>query len=80
MPPNNADAINTDIDNNHIVIPNPDPGCVSSNTLNGGYIVHPAIAGPVSIKREANIIRLDKKNSQYDIIFNSPEAMSLAPI
>ena len=43
-------------------------------------MVHPAIAGPVSMKREANIIALDKKNSQYDIIFNSPEAISLAPI
>ena len=32
----------------HNVIPVPEPGIAWGNALKGGYIVHPAEAGPVS--------------------------------
>ena len=50
------------------------------SALNGGYIVHPAAAGPASTKSEAIIIADEIKNNQYEIIFKNPEAISLAPI
>ena len=52
------------MDNNQSVIPSPEPGWNSARTLNGGYTVHPAIAGPVSINNEEAINTLDRKKSQ----------------
>ena len=52
------------MDNNQSVIPNPEPGWNSARTLNGGYTVHPAIAGPVSINSDADIKTLERKKSQ----------------
>ena len=43
-------------------------------------MVHPAAAGPASTNKDITIITLDRKNNQYAIMFNSPEAISLAPI
>ena len=43
-------------------------------------MVQPAEAGPASTNNEITITTLDKKNSQYEIMFRNPEAISLAPI
>ena len=68
------------IDTNHRVIPAADPGWAWGSALNGGYIVHPAAAGPASTKSEAIINADDIKNNQYEIILRKPDAISLAPI
>ena len=44
--------------------PTPEPGWANSNALNGGYIVHPAAAGPASTKIELTIKTVDIKNNQ----------------
>ena len=43
-------------------------------------MVHPAAAGPASTKREITMMTLERKNNQKEIMFNSPEAISRAPI
>src|SRR6056300_1129077 len=68
------------IDTNQSVMLSPEPGCACGSALSGGYIVHPAAAGPDSTNSEAIIITDDKKKSQYEIMFNKPEAISRAPI
>ena len=67
------------IETNHRVIPNPEPGWANSNALSGGYIVHPAAAGPASTKIELTIKTVEIKKSQYASIFKNPDAISLAP-
>jgi len=42
--------MNIAIDTNHKVIPSPEPEIAWGKALKGGYIVHPADAGPVSTK------------------------------
>ena len=56
--------MNIAMETSHRVIPAPDPPCASGKALSGGYIVHPAAAGPASTKNEITIITLDKKKSQ----------------
>ena len=68
------------METSHRVIPAPEPPWASGKALNGGYIVHPAAAGPASTNKETTIKTLETKNNQYEIIFKNPEAISLAPI
>jgi len=49
---------------NHNVIPSPEPGIACGNALKGGYIVHPADAGPASTNNEITITTLEIKNNQ----------------
>ena len=60
----NEAAIKTAIETNHNVIPRPEPEIACGNALKGGYIVHPADAGPDSTNNDETIITLDKKNNQ----------------
>src|SRR5690606_11676666 len=78
--PINEEAMKMAIEINHRVIPIPEPGWAIGRALNGGYMVHPAAAGPASKNKELTIIILDKKNNQYATMFKNGEAISLAPI
>ena len=49
---------------NHRSVPNPDPGLASRKALNGGYIVHPPLAGPVLTNKEETITTLAIKKNQ----------------
>ena len=64
---------------NQRVIPNPEPEIDCGKADNGGYIVQPAIAGPVSINKEPSIINEEAKKNQNESMFRNPEAMSRAP-
>ena len=77
--PINEDAIKMVIENNHNVIPNPDPDTACGNAESGGQIVQPAIAGPDSTNRDTNINNEERKKNQYDNMFKNPDAISLAP-
>ena len=68
------------IETNQSVIPKPDPETACGNADNGGYTVHPDIAGPVSTNNETNIIKEERANNQKESMFMKPEAMSRAPI
>ena len=43
-------------------------------------MVQPAAAGPDSTKSDAIMITDERKNNQYEIMFNNPDAISRAPI
>ena len=45
-------------------MPAADPGCAWGNALRGGYIVHPAAAGPASTNSDAIINAEEIKNNQ----------------
>jgi len=64
----------------HKVIPSPDPEIASGTALRGGYIVHPADAGPDWTNKDIIIITHEAKKNQYDNIFKKPDAISRAPI
>ena len=74
------EAMNIAMEINHKVIPVPEPGIDSGKALSGGYMVHPAEAGPDSTNREESMIMLERKNSQYETMFKKGEAISRAPI
>src|SRR5690606_10724374 len=78
--PIKEEAIKIAMEISHKVIPIPEPGWAMGRALNGGYMVHPAAAGPASKNKELTIIILDKKNNQYATMFKNGEAISLAPI
>lgn len=62
------------------VIPTPDPGIAFGTADSGGYTVQPALAGPLSTKKEATSTTHEQKKNQYDSIFRKGDAMSRAPI
>jgi hypothetical protein len=52
------------MDTNQRVIPIPDPLIACGRALNGGYMVHPPLAGPVDKNIDMNIITLERKKNQ----------------
>lgn len=74
------DMTNKIILTNQSVIPIPEPGIALGTADSGGYTVQPALAGPLSTKKEIINTTHEQKKNQYDSIFRKGDAISRAPI
>src|SRR5258706_15743299 len=71
--------IKNDKDTSHRSSPTFEPSEASAKALNGGYTVHPPLAGPVCTNKDVIITIEAEKKNQYDNIFRKGDAISLAP-